>query len=118
MNNPHTVQFFIGIMTNALGIEIFFLPLNYVFHSFICTELVLFRLFNHAALQNTALGLFWLILLLYNFPRPVNALGGFQPAWLGKAIRPVGSIGLPQCHKCSTGAPILQTTKRTFMDGT
>lgn len=56
-----------------------FFPLNNVFHSYICAELVLFSLFNpsHAALQNMALGLFWLILLLYSFPRPPNGLGGF-----------------------------------------
>lgn len=63
----------------ALIFFFFFLPLNYVFHSCICTELVLFSLFNpsHAALQNMALGLFWLILLFYNFPRPANTLVGF-----------------------------------------
>lgn len=44
-------------------------------------------------------------------------------AWEGssrlvKAVKPVGSIGLPQPRGCSAGVSILQTTKRTFMDGT
>ena len=39
--------------------------------------LYLVYLFNpHAALQNMALGLFWLMLLLYNFPRPASVLVG------------------------------------------
>lgn len=40
------------------------------------------------------LGFFWLILLLYNSLRPAHAFIGLEPAGLGKAVNPVGSIAL------------------------